>query len=65
MSKEITSKINGRIQVVSDETYDEAIKIPGFRHNHKVVNIIDKPIKLIPVIDKPKELKIKSKKQNG
>jgi hypothetical protein len=61
--KEIVSKKTGKIQIISDETWNQIIE-KGLEKRFNVTEIKERKLKEVPVI-KPPEIKTKTKKVNG
>jgi hypothetical protein len=61
--KEIVSKKTGKIQIISDETWNQIIE-KGLEKRFSVTEIKERKLKEVPVI-KPPEIKTKTKKVNG
>ena len=61
--KEIVSKKTGKIQIISDETWEQIIE-KGIEKRFIVTDIVERKLKEPPVI-KPPEVKTKTKKVNG
>lgn len=59
--KEITSKKNGQTQIIDDETWDNIVK-RGWAVKFDMKPIIERKLN-IPIIEKPIEIKTKTKKK--
>lgn len=66
--KEITSVKTGKIQIISDEVWDNIVG-RGWDKKYTVLDIPERKLREVPVIDKPLikpvEIKTKTKKVNG
>lgn len=60
--KEITSKKTGKIQIISEDTWDEIVE-KGWEKKFKVIDIPARTLKDVPKIERPIEIKTKTKKK--